>query len=254
MITFISALFTVSVPVLLTSGGVALAAAPQLTTAPWEPAYQADVQPLLAVLSLGQRPTRPSVAAPAAPPSLDASSASPLQIDGGWDNYRVYEMQQSDGSSYTFIGDVVVPNISNATGAFVAGTEYWYLSSDVITSGPSDQAVRFTWTDYSWSSEPQPPVSGSLSFTVPQNPTWSGAVSAPGAEANLFVDNTDGICIQWGLTKTGRTWSGSLTWYSTTAANTVFTGLSSGVSLSPNTAAQMSSTWYKVTQSLGVQG
>lgn len=166
-------------------------------------------------------------------------SPIPMQVDPGDKDYRVYEITWN-GSK---IGSILVPRCDDPTGAFLKGLEYWYLTSN-ITGSTRQVPLEFKWADHEWTTTPS---LGTLSFKMPQSPTWT-ATSAPSSAPLTFVNNNQfSVVLTWGLTFTSGRWGGTLDWFSTTGQNTVFggTGAATSATLTENTLPVVS--WYRAT-------
>ena len=162
-------------------------------------------------------------------------SPIPMQIDPGEKDYRLYTLNWNGGA----IGSILVPRTSNPSGSLLKGTEYWYMTSN-ITSTTSATNLIMSWQDYDWSTTPP---SGTLSFTMPQSPSWT-ETTAPSSSSMTFVKNGQfGVTLIWGLNQ-GRTWTGSLRWYSTSGQNTVFGGTGSTTQATLTSYTTPTVTWF----------
>jgi uncharacterized caspase-like protein len=188
----------------------------------------------LAVLQSGLVP-QPTSSEPNASPT-------PMQLDPGEKDYRIYTLDWS-GST---IGQILVPHTSNSLGTILPGTEYWYMTAN-ITSVIRITNLVISWVDYTWAANPSPSL-GTLSFTMPQNPSWS-STSAPSSGSMTFVKNGQfGVVLVWGLTLSGGgVWGGALDWYTTSGQNSVFGGTGSTVSVTMTSFATPSVSWYRAT-------
>ncbi len=165
----------------------------------------------------------------------------PMQIDPGEKDYRIYTLEWS-GSQ---IGQILVPHTSNALGTILPGTEYWYMTAN-ISSVIRITSLVVSWVDYTWAANPSPSL-GALSFTMPQNPSWS-STSAPSSSSMTFVRNGQfAAVLVWGLTVSGGVWSGSLDWYTTSGQNSVFGGTGSTTSVTMTSYTAPSVSWYRST-------
>ena len=203
-------------------------------------------QGLLSTLSFDQTPTLqgvPNVAELAVLQSgLEPQPTSPeptmtpipMQIDPGDKDYRIYTVNWNGAT----IGSILVPDVINGLGTLLPGTEYWYMTTNITTTTRQTDLV-ISWVDYTWAANPSPSL-GTLSFTMPQNPSWT-PTSAPSSGAMTFVKNGQfGVVLAWGLTLTAGTWGGSLDWYTTSGQNTVFGG--TGATSSVTTASYLTPT------------
>ena len=81
------------------------------------------------------------------------------------------------------------------------------------------------------------PSLGTQSFTMPQTATWNynGYNGPPASPATYSRNAVEGgammgpVCINWGLSGSGASWTGYLQWYTTAGTNTVFGGLPTSV-------------------------
>lgn len=163
----------------------------------------------------------------------------PMQIDPGDKDYRIYTLDWNG----TTIGSILVAHISNALGTILPGTEYWYMTSNITTSTRQTNLV-ISWVDYTWAANPNPSL-GTLSFTMPQNPSWT-ATSAPSSSAMTFVKNNQfGVALVWGLTLTSGVWGGALDWYTTTGQNSVFGGTGGTSSVTMASYLTPTVSWYR---------
>lgn len=167
-------------------------------------------------------------------------SPIPLEIDPGDRDYRIYTLDWNG----SIIGSILVPRVSNGSGSYQAGTEYWYMTSNITSMSTATNLV-ISWRDYDWTTAPSP---GTLTFTTPQSPAWS-ATTVPSSSAMTFVRNGQfGVTLIWELVE-GRTWSGALRWYSTSGQNTVFGGTGTTTQLTLTSYTTPTVSWFVATTS-----
>jgi hypothetical protein len=143
-------------------------------------------------------------------------AAQQAQIDPGLKDYVIYGLTNSTGTS---LGNVLVT--ATAGDGYSANVEYWYLTSNLSNSA----AVTFTGgTAEYWSTAPS--GLGTLSFTTERTPTWtSGTMSGSMLQySNAFTGELDAI--DWGMSESGGTWSGSITWWHNSTGNLFGAGTS----------------------------
>lgn len=185
----------------------------------------------LAVLQSGLRP-QPTSPEPTMAPI-------PMQIDPGDKDYRIYSIDWNG----ILIGSILVPHVINSLGNFVPGTEYWFMTANISTTTRQTDLV-ISWVDYTWAASPSPSL-GTLSFTMPQSPSWT-AVSAPSSGAMTFVKNGQfGVVLVWGLTLSGGVWGGSLDWYTTSGQNRAFGGTGATTSVTMASYLPPAVSWFR---------
>lgn len=163
----------------------------------------------------------------------------PMEIDPGERDYRVYTFVWNSNT----LGSVLIPNNSNPGGSLLAGTEYWYMTSNITTTYHQTNLV-VSWVDYTWATTPS---LGTLSFTMPQSASWSSS-SAPSSGTMTFVKNGQfGVALVWGLTNASGVWGGQLDWYSTTGQDTIFGGAGATTSVTLSSYLSPSVSWYHAT-------
>jgi hypothetical protein len=144
-------------------------------------------------------------------------AASQAEIDPGNLNYLIYGLYDVTGYR---LGQVLATGATPGDG-FAANTEYWYLNENLSNSS------TLTWTggiSQPWST---PPTGlGTLSFTMAATPTWtSGAVRGT---FPMFASSFSGEydVMEWNMSDSGGTWTGSITWWHNTASELIGPGAS----------------------------
>jgi hypothetical protein len=159
--------------------------------------------------------------------------ASEAQLQPDYKDYTIYALTQN-GSQ---IGQVLVATTADGT-TYAANREYWYMTSNVSTS----YSLTFTsGAGEYWSSPPS--GLGTLSFTMDQRASWTGATPQGSKFKYMSQIGLPVVLIDWEMTQSGGTWSGSIYWYHNTTTN-VFgpSETNTGTfSVSP------SGTWYEYT-------
>lgn len=136
-------------------------------------------------------------------------AAAQAEIDPGGKDYLIYTLTDDAGSQ---LGQVLV---TATTGdGYSANTEYWYVTSNL--SNTSAVTVTGGSSEY-WTTAPS--GLGTLSFTMARTPTWTSGTSS-GIKlvySNAFTGEYDGI--DWGMSDSGGTWTGQITWWSNSTGN-----------------------------------
>jgi hypothetical protein len=154
--------------------------------------------------------------------SLPDRIARPLQVDPGFLGYTIYALNNNAGG---LIGQVLVTN--TASGAFAAQTEYWYMYENLsnTTTFTINGGTSQPWTN-------PPSGLGTLSFTTPAPATWTSGVVTGSLPCFSNARSEDFYAINWQMSNSGGTWTGSITWWHSSATNLV--GPSQSLTLTPN--------------------
>ena len=153
-------------------------------------------------------------------------AAQQAQVDPGSKDYLIYTLTDGSGSQ---LGQLLVT--ATAGDGYAANREYWYLTTNLSNSS----AVTFTGgTSEYWSTPPS--GLGTLSFTTERTPTWT--LGTERGSALVYSNSLTGEyeSIHWGMTDTGGTWSGSISWWSNATGNLFGPGVSRTLSPQSRTA------------------
>jgi Caspase domain len=148
--------------------------------------------------------------------------AMPRQLDPGFLGYTVYALNNSAGG---LMGQVLVTNTAN--GAFAAQTEYWYMYENLSNTAPFtiNGGTSQPWTN--------PPTGlGTLSFATTATPTWSSGAVTGSLPCFSNTRSLDFYAINWQMSNSGGTWTGSITWWHSSATNLL--GPSQSITFTPN--------------------
>jgi hypothetical protein len=136
-------------------------------------------------------------------------AAEQTEIDPGTDDYVIYSVLNDAGLQ---LGSVLVT--ATAGDGYDANTEYWYLTTNLSNSS----AVTFIGgASESWSTPPS--GLGTLSFTMNRTPTWSTASSRGTFPVYSDVFTGEYDAVNWGMSESGGSWTGSITWWHNSTTN-----------------------------------
>jgi len=131
------------------------------------------------------------------------------QLDPGTDNYLIYTLSQSGIQ----IGQILVTLTDG--GGYANSREYWFMTGDVS----SRQPVTITGgTSGSWA---DPPTGlGTLSFTMANTTSWSRGTRSGVMHTYTGVGEYEAM--HWQMVETSGVWTGSITWWQSTATGYLF--------------------------------
>ena len=168
-------------------------------------------------------------------------AAQQAEIDPGYRHYLIYTLADGNG---TQLGQVLVTATASPDGTYAANVEYWYLTSNLSNSA----AVTITGgTSQYWSTPPS--GLGTLSFSTERTPSWTYGTMSSGTlleYSNGFTGELDAI--NWGMSESNGSWTGSITWWHNSTGNMFGDGVSR--TLSPTTASGTGLAYYYVTDPL----
>jgi hypothetical protein len=160
-------------------------------------------------------------------------SAQQAQVDPGLDDYVIYTVTDS-------AGDQLASLLVTATSGdgYSANTEYWYVTTNLSNSS----AVTFTGgASETWSTSPS--GLGTLSFSMDRTPTWTsgGMRGTFPVYSNGLTGELDGI--DWGMSESGGSWTGWITWYHNDTGNLFGPGVTR--TLTPTTTSGTAYYYYQ---------
>jgi hypothetical protein len=165
------------------------------------------------------------------------------QVDPGYKDYLIYQVLDANNN---LLAQVLVAKTTNPGGTWVAGNEYWYMTTN-FTGQPS---VTFSsGASQYWSNAPT--LSTTYSFSVPSITTWTQS----SARLTLFNYQSpsggggalefDGLV--WSMSNSTGSWHGTITWWSQQGTGFIF---------NENTTRVLSSShvvitnYYEITQTV----
>lgn len=158
--------------------------------------------------------------------------ARQAQLDPGWKDYVLYTLTQNGVQ----VGKVLVT--ATTGGGYTGSREYWYMNQNVATGSSLtfSSGAPDTWSN-------PPSGLGTLSFTTQRRPLWVSGT--PSTTMELYTNPLTGerVGIDWQMSDSGGTWTGSINWWHSTTGN-IF-GANQSITLSPGTPA--SGSWYSYT-------
>jgi hypothetical protein len=138
-----------------------------------------------------------------------AENDTTKRASGGWlevDSGMLVHVQSSDGT--TTYATIYQPPVANPPLNFTSANVYYYVTAQ-IPSGATNLNLR---AEVIGSNDPGFTASSAVT-TASSTFTEQGPGSAPSSSASLWVKGNASLAVEWGLTGTGTSVTGSATWW-----------------------------------------